>query len=57
MGFETGNIHLGSPDTISEVLKALRRLPDGWLLQAAEAMYADTLADFKTWRKEFRAKV
>jgi hypothetical protein len=57
MGFETGNIHLGSAGEISELLKALRRLPEGWLLKAAEAMYVDTLADFKMWRKEFRAKV
>lgn len=57
MGFETANIHLGSPEAMSDVLKALRRLPEGWLLAAAEAMYADTLTDFKTWRKNFRAKV
>jgi uncharacterized protein (DUF2252 family) len=57
MGFETGNIHLGSPDAISELLKALRKLPEGWLLRAAEAMYADTLVDFKMWRKEFRTKI
>jgi uncharacterized protein (DUF2252 family) len=57
MGFETGNIHLASADETSELLKALRKLPEGWLLKAAEAMYLDTLADFKMWRKEFRAKV
>jgi hypothetical protein len=57
MGFETGNIHLGSASDISELLKALRKLPEGWLLRASEAMYLDTLADFKMWRKEFRAKV
>jgi hypothetical protein len=39
------------------LLSAMRKLPEGWLLRASEAMYLDTLADFKMWRKEFRAKV
>ena len=55
MGYETGNIHLGSPDAISGVLKALRKLPSDWLLTAAEAMYEDTLRDCKSWRKATRS--
>lgn len=51
MGYETGNMHLGTPGAISDIFKALNRLPDDWLLAAAEDMYRDTLKDCKTWRK------
>ena len=54
MGFETGNMHLGTEGAAAVVLKALRRLPEAWLLQAAELMYEDTLKDCKVWRKHCR---
>ncbi len=55
MGYETGNIHLGSEKVVSDILKSLKRLPDDWLLAAAEAMYEDTLKDCKAWRKNMRS--
>lgn len=51
MGYETGNMHLGTPGAVFDIFKALKRLPDDWLLVAAEDMYRDTLKDCKTWRK------
>jgi hypothetical protein len=51
MGYETGNIHLASQQAIPQILDSLERLSDSWLLNAARAMFDDTLNDFKIWRQ------
>ena len=38
MGFKTANIHLSSSKVIPEVLRDLRRRPEGWLRRAARRM-------------------
>jgi hypothetical protein len=53
MGFELGNVHLGTPGAGPAVLEDLGRLarhhPD-WLVSAAERMAADTEADWHLWQ-------
>jgi len=51
MGWETANIHLGSPDAVKAVLKDLKGRPDGWLAEAAEAMAEVTERDWRDWKK------
>jgi hypothetical protein len=51
MGWELGNIHLGSPSTIGAVLADLAGRPSGWLEEAARIMTDDTRADWEAWRK------
>lgn len=55
MGFDAGNHHLGSKDAIPAVLKALKKLKENWLRDAALAMQQDSLADFKVWKKHFKS--
>jgi hypothetical protein len=49
MGWETANIHLGTPKTRKAVLAALVSLPPAWLRDAAERMAASVHADFGAW--------
>ena len=51
MGWETANIHLGSPDAIKAVAKRPEKRPAGWLLSAVEAMTEATERDWKEWKK------
>lgn len=51
MGWETANIHLGSPDRIQAVQADLAKRPAGWLQAAAEAMTSSTERDWKEWKK------
>ena len=51
MGWETANIHLGSPDVIKAVQKDLKGRPGGWLQAAAEAMSEATEREWKEWKK------
>jgi hypothetical protein len=50
MGWETANIHFGSPKAIPAVKRDLARRKDRWLHKAAKAMLKVTLDDWKTWR-------
>jgi hypothetical protein len=56
MGFETANTHIGSSSSIDDVSHALRRLPKYWLKNASESMAADTVKDFREWRKYWRSE-
>jgi hypothetical protein len=47
MGWETANIHLGTPKVRKTLLKAVRRLPKNWLKDAAETMFEKCLRDWK----------
>ena len=50
MGWETANIHLGTPKARKTVLASLVSLPPTWLRDAAERMVAIVHADFAAWR-------
>jgi len=51
MGFETANIHWGSPSEVPNILKHLGRRHSHWLCHAAEKMADSVRADWKEWRR------
>ena len=51
MGWETANVHLGSPDAIKAVRRHLDHQPKNWLPAAAEAMAEATTRDWNAWTK------
>jgi hypothetical protein len=52
MGWETANIHLGSPKAIPAVQRDLAARRDRWLHKAAKTMLKVTLEDWKVWRRK-----
>jgi len=54
MGWETANIHLGSPRQRTNILKDLRRRKGNWLARAAAAMVQTMERDWRNWRKQQR---
>jgi len=54
MGFETANVHLGTPRVASKILADLKKCPLHWLHVDSENMVKATLADYNDWR-EFMA--
>jgi len=54
MGWETANMHFGSPQAISAVKKDLARRKGRWLHKAAKAMCKATLRDWQDWRKGWK---
>jgi hypothetical protein len=53
MGWETANIHFGSPKAIPAIKHDLAVRKDRWLHKAAKAMLKATLADWKLWRRNW----
>jgi len=51
MGWETGNIHLGSVDASKYIRRHLSRLKPSWLYTAAKRMEEAVAADWRTWKK------
>lgn len=51
MGWETANIHLGTPSAVKTVRHHLDKLPKNWLPHAVEAMTEATERDWKAWTK------
>jgi Uncharacterized protein conserved in bacteria (DUF2252) len=51
MGFETANIHLGTPKAAGKIAADLRKRPDDWLYKAARAMEQAIVSDWKQWRE------
>jgi hypothetical protein len=51
MGWETANIHLGTPKVRSRVAADLGKRRSGWLLKASRAMVQLVLDDWKRWRR------
>ena len=49
MGYETGNMHLGSREAVPAVLDDLNRRPPGWLAEAAERMAKQVTHDWGDW--------
>lgn len=54
MGWETANLHLGSPKAIAAVRKDLKGRKGRWLHKAAKAMCKATLEDWDDWRKGWK---
>jgi hypothetical protein len=54
MGFETANVHLGTPRAAKAILQDLGKRPRYWLHEAASAMVKATAADWSDWRAAFR---
>ena len=54
MGWETANMHLGTPRAIPAVKKDLARRKDRWLHKAAKTMCKATLKDWQDWRKGWK---
>jgi hypothetical protein len=50
MGWETGNIHLGTPSATQAVLEDLKARKKNWLVKAAGKMVKVTLKDWELWR-------
>lgn len=51
MGWETANVHLGSPGSRKEVLRHLGKSKAAWLQRAAHAMIKATTEDWKQWKR------
>ena len=51
MGWETANVHLGTPRSIKTVQRSLEKLPAKWLHESARAMMKATNADWEEWKK------
>ena len=56
MGFETANVHLGTPGAAKVILRDLNKRPANWLHEAATAMVKAVTADWDEWRKTVRRK-
>jgi len=50
MGFETANIHFGTPRTIPAIKRDLAKRRANWLHKAAKAMLRATERDWREWR-------
>ena len=55
MGWETANMHFGSPKAIPKVKKDLASRRGRWLHKAAKAMCKATLEDWATWRSGWKS--
>ncbi|MGP0075084.1 MAG: DUF2252 family protein [Bryobacteraceae bacterium] len=56
MGFETANVHLGTPRAGKLILRDLGKRPVNWLHESATAMVKATTADWREWRAASRPK-
>jgi len=52
MGFETANIHLGTPTARNLILRHMQKQKARWLHKATLEMAAAIREDWKTWKKE-----
>jgi len=53
MGFETANVHLGTPRSTGAIIRDLGSRPRHWLHDAAANMVKATLEDWRDWRRFF----
>lgn len=51
MGYETGNIHLGSPGAQINILRDLEQRPKKWLHESAKRMSKLVISDWKVWKE------
>jgi hypothetical protein len=54
MGWETANMHLGTPQAIKEVRRDLAKRKERWLHKGAKAMCKVTLKDWDAWRRGWK---
>lgn len=54
MGWETANMHFGSPRAITSVKRDLSSRRGRWLHKAAKGMYKATLKDWEEWRRGWK---
>ncbi len=54
MGFETANIHLGTPDAAPAIRKELGSFKSHWLHERAKTFAAGVVADWDAWRAATR---
>lgn len=52
MGWETANVHLGTPRVRVHIRKDLKRRKSDWLFEAARAMVKAVRRDWKKWRNQ-----
>jgi len=52
MGWETANVHFGTPRAISTVRRDLGKRRGNWLHKAAKAMHRATERDWRDWRRK-----
>jgi len=52
MGWETANIHLGSPSARKNILRYLSKQKGKWLHEAAESMLQAVRDDWEVWKKK-----
>jgi uncharacterized protein (DUF2252 family) len=52
MGWETANIHFGTPRVIPAIKRDLAKRPGNWLHKAAKAMLHATERDWREWRRK-----
>ena len=50
MGWETANVHLGSPEAVAAIQSDLQARAPGWLREAAQVMAKGVKADFDGWK-------
>jgi hypothetical protein len=55
MGWETANIHLGSPQSVKKIRKHLGNQKPDWLCSAATDMVGAVKKDWQLWRKSHTA--
>jgi len=55
MGWETANMHFGSPKAVAHVKRDLASRRGRWLHKAAKAMYKATLKDWDKWRSDWKS--
>jgi hypothetical protein len=53
MGWETANIHFGSPKATPAVKRDLAKRKGRWLHKAAKAMFKATLDDWNVWHRKW----
>jgi hypothetical protein len=55
MGWETANMHFGSPKAIASVKRDLAARRGRWLHKAAKGMFKLTLKDWEDWRRGWKS--
>jgi hypothetical protein len=54
MGWETANIHLGTPRAIPAIKRDLAKRKGRWIHKASKAMFNVTMEDWKVWRRKWQ---
>jgi len=57
MGWESGNIHLGSRQAIPALKRDLAKRKGRWLHKSAKTMLKATLGDWRYWRRKWESRI